>query len=71
MQRICAYSRKCCKYWHWVAAKGATVMFVLKGKTVAADPYGTGDSSPRNQWIGFLGALAFVIILFYTQMHQH
>jgi hypothetical protein len=63
--------RECCKYLRWVAAKGATVTFVLEGKTVAADPYGTGDSSPLNQWIGFLGALAFVIILFYTQMHQH
>ena len=42
----------------------------LKGKPVA-DPYGTGDSSRLDQWIGFLGALGFVLILVYTQMHQH
>jgi hypothetical protein len=36
-----------------------------------ADPYGTGDSSPRDQWIGFIGAFAFVLILVYTQFHQH
>ncbi len=35
-----------------------------------ADPYGTGDSSRLNQWIGFIGALAFVLLLVYTQYHQ-
>jgi hypothetical protein len=36
-----------------------------------ADPYGTGDSSPLDQWIGFLGALALIAILIYTQINQH
>jgi hypothetical protein len=35
-----------------------------------ADPYGTGDSSPRDQWIGFIGAVAFIVLLAYTQYLQ-
>lgn len=37
---------------------------------VVAEPYGTGSSSRLDQWIGFLGALAFVLLLVYTQ-HYH
>jgi hypothetical protein len=43
---------------------------MAKGKIVAADPYGTGDSSRLDQWIGFVGALAFILLLIYTQHAQ-
>jgi len=42
---------------------------VWEGKAVA-DPYGTGDSSPSDQWFGFIGAVAFIFLLFYTQYFQ-
>jgi hypothetical protein len=35
-----------------------------------ASEYGKGDSSRLDQWVGFLGAMAFVGLLIVTQFNQ-
>jgi hypothetical protein len=35
-----------------------------------ASEYGKGDSSRLDQWIGFVGAMAFIALLIVTQIYQ-